>query len=86
MKITFPTESNPDPSSPENVWTHVKDNVQGENVPLTDENIAQFTDLAKVKKYYKLNGLPWLDSIKDEAVKRQEMEQLVVSAMALKGI
>lgn len=64
----------------------MKTNVEGEAVPVTDENIAAATDLAKVRKYYKLNGLNWLDGIKDDGEKRKETELLVLGAMALRGV
>lgn len=51
---------------------------------MSDDNIAKFTDITKVRKYYKLNGLNWLDAL-DEAPKRKEAEVLVLGAMALRG-
>jgi EKC/KEOPS complex subunit CGI121/TPRKB len=39
-----------------------------------------------VRKSYKLNGLAWLDAIKDELLKRQEMERLILGGMALRGV
>lgn len=39
-----------------------------------------------MRKYYKLNGVNWLDSVKDEAMKRGEMEVLVLEGMALRGL
>lgn len=53
---------------------------------ITDEQISTATDLPKVRKYYKLNGLKWLDDIQDEKVKKREMESLVIGAMALRGV
>lgn len=53
---------------------------------LTDEALVEITDLQKVRKYYKLNGLPWLDSLKDEKAKRKELEGLILGGMALRGI
>ena len=55
-------------------------------MPVTDENLASAADLPKIRKYYKLNGLNWLDGIKDDAVRQKEMETLVIGAMALRGL
>jgi EKC/KEOPS complex subunit CGI121/TPRKB len=55
-------------------------------VPATDENIASITDVRTVRKNYKLNGLAWLDIIKDELVKNEEIEKLVLGGMALRGV
>jgi EKC/KEOPS complex subunit CGI121/TPRKB len=60
--------------------------VKGEAVPVADENIAAGTDLSKVRKYYKLNGLNWLDGVKNEQQKHKEMEMLIVQSMALRGL
>jgi EKC/KEOPS complex subunit CGI121/TPRKB len=70
----------------ENIDQHLKTHVEGDSVPVTDEYIAPGTDMAKVSKYYKLNGLAWLDSIKEGSLKRQEMEALILGAMALRGV
>ncbi|GJN75813.1 hypothetical protein PLICBS_009919 [Purpureocillium lilacinum] len=86
VKVTFPTESRPEPPSADQIWQHLKDNVQGHAVDVTDENIDAATDLAKVRKYYKLNGLDWLDAIKDDKERRAEMETLVLGGMALRGV
>lgn len=86
VKVTFPTEAAPTPPSSNDIWQHLTANVQGTAAAVTDENIAAATDLPKVRKYYKLNGLPWLDAIKDETQKRAEMDTLIVSALALRGI
>lgn len=53
---------------------------------MTDQNLAHLTDMAKVSKYYKLNGLNWLDGIKDERAKHKEMEMLILGGMALRGV
>ena len=86
VKITIPTEGRPEVLSAEQIWEHLQQNVEGEAVLVTDENITSVTDLSKVRKYYKLNNLNWLDNIKDEQQKRKEMEMLVISAMALRGV
>lgn len=86
VKVTFPTESNLEAPSAESIWDHLTRNVEGEAVAVTDQNISVATDLPKVRKYYKLNGLDWLDAIKDEQTKRSEMEMLILNAMALRGV
>lgn len=86
VKVVFPTEENPQPASADSIWEHLRENVQGDAVPVTDDNIAPGTDISKVRKYYKLDGLNWLDSIKDETEKRKEVEILVLSAMAIRGL
>ena len=68
------------------MWQHLKDNVQGEVSALTDEALVEISDLSKIRKYYKLNGLNWLDSVKDETAKRKELESLILGGMALRGI
>lgn len=86
MKVTFPASDSSEPLTSDQVWQHLKDNVQGEATILTDEALVGITDLAKVRKYYKLNGLNWLESSKDEKFQRQELESLAIGAMALRGI
>lgn len=86
VKVTFPADNGADPLTHDQVWEHLKANVEGEASPVTDEQIAATSDVAKVRKYYKLNGLKWLDEIKDDNVRQREMESLVISAMALRGV
>ncbi|KAH7001090.1 protein CGI121 [Ilyonectria destructans] len=86
IKITFPAEDGTPPLNSEQIWEHLKANVEGEALDLTDDNISAVTDLAKVRKYYKLNGLKWLDDIKDEKLKQKETEMLVMGGMALRGV
>ncbi|CAF3535626.1 unnamed protein product [Fusarium graminearum] len=86
VKVTFPGEDGAEPLTPDQIWEHLKTNVEGEAVSITDEQISIATDVPKVRKYYKLNGLKWLDDIQDEKVKQKEMESLVIGAMALRGV
>ncbi|KAK6700973.1 hypothetical protein SNK04_010907 [Fusarium graminearum] len=85
-KVTFPGEDGAEPLTQDQIWEHLKTNVEGEAVSITDEQISIATDVPKVRKYYKLNGLKWLDDIQDEKVKQKEMESLVIGAMALRGV
>ncbi|KAF7551943.1 hypothetical protein G7Z17_g4648 [Cylindrodendrum hubeiense] len=86
VKVTFPAEDGTEPLTSEQIWEHLKANVEGEALAITDDNISAATDLAKVRKYYKLNGLKWLDDIKDEKLKLKEVETLVIGGMALRGV
>ncbi|KAH6610000.1 hypothetical protein Trco_000020 [Trichoderma cornu-damae] len=86
VKITFPSDSNPVPASLDSIDQHLRDNVQGDTVLATDDNIESITDVRTLRKNYKLNGLAWLDTIKDELIKRKEIERLVLGGMALRGL
>ncbi|OTA68411.1 CGI-121-domain-containing protein [Hypoxylon sp. EC38] len=69
------------------VEQHLLSNVQGTPTPFTDETLqSSLTDWPKVRKYYKLNNVGWLDGVKDEILKRREMEMLVVGSMALRSL
>ena len=72
--------------SRDSIEEHLLQHVQGNPVVATDTNIAQVTDITKVRKYYKLNGLNWLEAIKDPQQQRSELDSLVVSSIALRGI
>ncbi|XDG08875.1 hypothetical protein ABKA04_008490 [Annulohypoxylon sp. FPYF3050] len=77
----------PSTLTPASIQQHLLTHVQGTPTLLTDEVLqSSLTDWAKVRKYYKLNGVNWLDSVKDEAAKRGEMEVLVLEGMALRGL
>nr|XP_036578609.1 kinase binding protein-like protein [Colletotrichum truncatum]KAF6785904.1 kinase binding protein-like protein [Colletotrichum truncatum] len=84
VKIVSPSPAGSKSLLAEDVEKHLNENFQGTPVPFTDESIATSTDWAKVRKYYKLNGLPWLDAIKDEAERKEQLETLVLGAMALR--
>jgi EKC/KEOPS complex subunit CGI121/TPRKB len=70
----------------ESVEAHLQEHVQGTNTPCTDDFLARKTDWTKIRKYYKLNGVKWLDEIQDESARRHEMEFLVLGGMALRGL
>lgn len=59
--------------------------IEGTPLPPSDDNIASLTDWAKVRKYYKLDGLQWLDKLPAEE-KKSEAEMLVLAGMALRGV
>ncbi|CAJ2500760.1 Uu.00g036130.m01.CDS01 [Anthostomella pinea] len=70
----------------EDVEKHLVDNVQGVSRPLDDKTLSGFTDWSKIRKYYKLNGVGWVDALKDVGVKSKEMEMLVLGGMSLRGL
>lgn len=86
IKILFPTNDKLQPPTTQDVRAHLSQHVHGTAVPFTDEEIAKTTDWSKIKKYYKLNGAPALNNIKEEQAKRKESEMLVLGAMALRGV
>ncbi|KAJ2969836.1 hypothetical protein NUW58_g9879 [Xylaria curta] len=73
------------PLTAQDVEKHLQTHVQGTPVPFTDQALSELTDWGRVRKYYKLNGIGWLDGIKDEAAKNREMGMLVMGGMALRG-
>ncbi|EMR68155.1 hypothetical protein MGN70_005871 [Eutypa lata] len=70
----------------QDVEAHLQEHVEGISVPFSDEILSEITDWTKVRKYYKLNGIGWIDAIKDESLKRREMEMLVLGSIALRGV
>ncbi|KAJ4395607.1 hypothetical protein N0V85_006487 [Neurospora sp. IMI 360204] len=82
------SRSSSEQPTPESIWQHLTTHIQGKPVPLTDGELAKSTDWQKVRKYYKLNGVPRVERIDkaDEEGRRREMEGLVVSGIALRGL
>lgn len=70
----------------QDVEAHLQEHIEGTSVPFNDEILSEITDWTKVRKYYKLNGIGWIDAIKDESLKRREMEMLVLGSIALRGL
>ena len=68
------------------VWDHLTLHVQGTPTVLTDDALAQATDWPKVRKYYRLNGVPALDRLSDEYERRKQSERLAIMGMALRGL
>ncbi|KAK3693288.1 kinase binding protein CGI-121-domain-containing protein [Podospora appendiculata] len=89
IKIIFhdsPSFPGPQPSAPE-VWSTISRLVSGTPVdPFSDAAVRRETDWATVRKYYKLNGVPALQAIADDAARQQKMEQLAIMGMALRGL
>lgn len=74
------------PLTAQDVENHLTTHVEGTAAPFNDQVLSQITDWPKVRKYYKLNGIGWVDAIKDESAKRRELEMLVLGSMALRGL
>lgn len=85
VKVLVSREDAPSSLTPEDVGKHLQTHVQGESVSCTDEELVDVTDWPKLRKYHKLNGLPWIEAIKDEKAKKNELEMLIVSALAMRG-
>jgi EKC/KEOPS complex subunit CGI121/TPRKB len=68
------------------IWAHLTTDVKGTPTLLTDSELAQATDWPKVRKYYRLNGVPALERVTDEEERRKQMERLAVMGMALRGL
>ncbi|KAG5982554.1 hypothetical protein E4U55_001741 [Claviceps digitariae] len=86
VKVMTSSESSSPSLLRESVQTHLTAHIRGDAIDATDANIALATDLAKIRKYYKLNGLGWLDVIKDENRKCSALDTLIVSSIALRGL
>ncbi|KAF3932773.1 hypothetical protein ABW19_dt0206923 [Dactylella cylindrospora] len=82
--------------SEEETLSHLTTIITGEEVPFTTESIRQFTDLAKVKKYYKLKDLGALDKLHEKAGKEvkkkteaetwRQLHMAILGAMALRSL
>ncbi|KAL4906573.1 hypothetical protein BDW74DRAFT_150701 [Aspergillus multicolor] len=72
----------------ESVAAHLAQNVQGTLLPFDDEALAELSDVAKIKKAYKLGSLPSATSKQangalDEG--KRQLELSILGAMALRG-
>ncbi|AEO69800.1 uncharacterized protein THITE_2120537 [Thermothielavioides terrestris NRRL 8126] len=70
----------------ETIWAHLTEHVHGTPAPLTDVELALATDWPKIRKYYRLNGVPALERLADEGARRKEGERLAIMGMALRGL
>ncbi|TRX95076.1 hypothetical protein FHL15_004161 [Xylaria flabelliformis] len=87
--VTPATDSDANAKAPltaQDIEEHLRTHVEGKPVPFTDETLSELTDWGRVRKYYKLNGMSWLDGIKDEVAKHRELDILVMGSMALRGV
>ncbi|KAL2022113.1 hypothetical protein VTK56DRAFT_6157 [Thermocarpiscus australiensis] len=80
------SQPRPQPQTRGAIWAHLAKHVNGTPTPLTDAELAQATDWPKVRKYYRLNGVPALEGLRDEDERRRQMERLVIMGMALRGL
>ena len=88
--------TSPDVSA-ESVSQHLNDSFQGTPIEFNDETLMEKTDVAKVKKIYKLNTLSSTkskrgkagdienDGVTFEKDSRKELEVAVLGLMALRG-
>ncbi|TGJ84338.1 hypothetical protein E0Z10_g4426 [Xylaria hypoxylon] len=74
------------PLTAQDIEKHLLAHVEGKPVPFTAQTLSELTDWGRVRKYYKLNGVSWLDGIKDQATKNRELDMLVMGGMALRGV
>ncbi|KAF3925131.1 hypothetical protein ABW20_dc0100821 [Dactylellina cionopaga] len=76
--------------------SHIASIIEGEELPFTTEAIRKFTDVAKVKKYYKLKDLGYADALykkkgrevkeKSEEENWHDLEAAVLGQMALRSL
>jgi EKC/KEOPS complex subunit CGI121/TPRKB len=69
------------------VQLHLSAAFEGEQVGFSDEELSSMTDMARVKKIYKLNsvGAGKGGAVVNGEAERREMEMLVLGSMALRG-
>lgn len=71
----------------DSVAAHLESSVTGTSVPFDNQSISEVSDIAKIKKAYKLGALPSpsakTDGIVDEAKRRLELS--ILGAIALRG-
>jgi EKC/KEOPS complex subunit CGI121/TPRKB len=72
--------------SQDSIWAHLTKHISGTPAPLTDAELSRTTDWAKVRKYYRLNGVPALEKLPDEKERQRQMERLAIMGMALRGL
>lgn len=86
IKITTPQSS----ATPESIQSHLTAHVQGRQVEPSDAEVANVTDIARVRKLYKLpvaqvKGAKKEKSDREMAEERKELEMGILAAMALRG-
>jgi EKC/KEOPS complex subunit CGI121/TPRKB len=89
IKVSTPTS----PFTSVQVQEHLSKVIEGTQIPFSDDEIGQMTDLARVRKIYKFNAagggkkanvVNGVDG-KSEEEERKELEVLVLGTMALRG-
>jgi len=95
IKVSDPSQASITASS---ISEHLSSSIQGTPIPFEDAEIAKYTDLARVKKIYKLNSVPGLgggggkkmndvvNEVGNEEREKRELEILILGAMALRGV
>jgi len=87
IKISTPSQLH----TAEIIQAHLSANFEGEQVEFSDEVLGSMTDLARVKKIYKLNsggekgGKAVVNGTGKEDAERRELEVLILGSMALRG-
>jgi EKC/KEOPS complex subunit CGI121/TPRKB len=87
IKISTPSQ----PHTAEAIQAHLIANLEGKQVEFSDEVLGSMTDLAKVRKIYKLNsgggkvGKGLINGTSKEDTERRELEVLILGSMALRG-
>ncbi|CEL02749.1 Putative Protein cgi121 [Aspergillus calidoustus] len=72
----------------ESVAAHLAQHVQGSSIPFTDAALARVSDVAKIKKAYKLGSLPSAASNQANGAHndgKRRLELSVLGAIALRG-
>ncbi len=52
IKLSTPTK----PFTAQEIQSHLSSQVEGKQIPFTDDDLTAITDIGRVKKIYKLNG------------------------------
>ncbi len=78
------------PFTGEQIQQQLTSVVEGEQVPFEDDVLAGMTDLARVRKIYKLNVQGGkkdavVNGVGKEETERKELEIMVLGSMALRG-
>ncbi|EPE30720.1 hypothetical protein GLAREA_03687 [Glarea lozoyensis ATCC 20868] len=105
IKVSLPPSSTTDtstasPLSSPDIQAHLAANIEGDSLPFTDASIASLTDVARIKKIYKLNsgggakktkgavngaGIHGGNEDGNNQDEVHELEVAVLGAMALRG-
>ncbi|KAL2129435.1 hypothetical protein VTI74DRAFT_7809 [Chaetomium olivicolor] len=91
VKVVLPPASTTQEEAPrqiqtqETIWAHLTEYVKGTPTPLTDAELGELTEWPKIRKFYRLNGVPALEKLED-GERRRQSEKLAIMGMALKGL
>ncbi|KAG9240860.1 kinase binding protein CGI-121-domain-containing protein [Calycina marina] len=83
IKVSTPSQ----PFSADAVQEHLTKSIDGTQAEFNDNVIAGMTDLARIRKIYKLNtvGSKPEKGVANAKAERRELEMLIISSMALRG-